>query len=131
MPVYDPKWPVIDPEPTIDKCVKSMRVRDYVMFTSVTAASWVYGYMAGFPVRKPTATTAATIGMTFASILILQDTRARFMGYQENDAEVKKYGIHPTAQPIKHPEQDPLHPTSTGLISETVRPPHDWKSYYK
>jgi len=60
--------------------------------SGVVGGSWGFGYLVGKPVRAPTAATAAAIGLTFASFLILQDTRSRLMGYKENSREVKKYG---------------------------------------
>ena len=51
------------------------------------------------------------------------------MGYNENAQEVKKYGMHPTAQPPVYPPQDRRYPTATGLVSDTVRPPLNWKTH--
>lgn len=129
MPYNDPKYPVINPHPTVDDCIKSMRVRDYLVLGGATTGSWVYGYLGGKPVRMATAGTAAALGFTFVSFILLQDTRGRFMGYNENTREVKKYGAHPTAQPPQYPPQDKRFPTATGHVSDTVRPPLDWKNY--
>ncbi len=92
MPYSDPKYPVINPSPSVDDCVKSMRVRDMAVATGITSASWSYGYIFGKPARMPTASTAAAIGLTFAGFLVLQDARGRLMGYSENSREVKLYG---------------------------------------
>lgn len=128
MPYSDPKFTVVNPAPTVDDCIKSMRFRDYCVLAGVTAASWGYGYVFGKPVRMPTASTAATIGLTFAGLVVLQDTRGRLMGYKENAKEVKLYGAHPN-QPELRGVQDPRFPTATGRASVTTKPPLDWKNY--
>lgn len=127
MPYSDPKFTVVNPAPTVDDCIKSMRFRDYCVLAGVTAASWGYGYVFGKPVRMPTASTAATIGLTFAGLVVLQDTRGRLMGYKENAKEVKLYGAHPN-QPELMGVQDPRFPTATGRASITTKPPLDWKN---
>lgn len=96
MPYSDPKYPVVNPSPSVDDCVKSMRVRDIAVALGITSASWSYGYIFGKPARMPTASTAAAIGLTFAGFLVLQDTRGRLMGYAENSREVKLYGAAST-----------------------------------
>jgi hypothetical protein len=92
MPYSDPKYPVINPSPDVDDCLKSMRIRDFALALGITSASWSYGYIFGKPARFPTASTAATLGFTFCGMVILQDTRGRLMGYAENSREVKLYG---------------------------------------
>eukprot|EP00543_Licmophora_paradoxa_P002195 CAMPEP_0202445966 /NCGR_PEP_ID=MMETSP1360-20130828/4651_1 /ASSEMBLY_ACC=CAM_ASM_000848 /TAXON_ID=515479 /ORGANISM="Licmophora paradoxa, Strain CCMP2313" /LENGTH=133 /DNA_ID=CAMNT_0049062379 /DNA_START=102 /DNA_END=503 /DNA_ORIENTATION=- len=132
MPFSDPKFPVINPSPDVDECIKSMRYRDYFMVASITGASWCYGYVFGKPVRRPTASTAAALGLTFASFLIIQDTRNRLMGYQENSRELKKYGPYPIQPPqFNKPatEQETRYPTATGLTSESTKPKLNWKNY--
>ncbi|KAI2505903.1 NADH-ubiquinone oxidoreductase complex I [Fragilaria crotonensis] len=128
MPFNDPKWPVINPEPTIDQCIKSVRTSDLVKIVGITCASWAVGYLVGKPVRRFSANTAATLGSTFAPILVLQDLRGRFMGYAENDREVKIFGIHEIQPPV-YPVQDPRTPTATGHVSENLRPKLNWKNY--
>ena len=128
MPYSDPKFTVVNPSPTVDDCIKTMRFRDYCVLAGVTAGSWGYGYVFGKPVRMPTASTAATIGLTFAGLVVLQDTRGRLMGYKENAKEVKLYGAHPN-QPELKGVQDPRFPTATGRASISTKPPLDWKNY--
>ena len=96
MPYSDPKYPVVNPSPDVDDCIKSMRIRDMALAFGVTSASWSFGYLVGKPARMPTASTAAAIGLTFAGLMIIQDTRGRLMGYCENSREVKKYGVYAT-----------------------------------
>jgi hypothetical protein len=128
MPYGDPKFPIVNPNPSVDDCIKSMRIRDWFLIGGMTAATWVYGYVGGKPVRMPTASTAAAIGLTGAVFLVLQDTSGRLMGYKENAPEVKKYGMHPV-QPPKYPPQDPRFPTYRPPVSEATRPALDWKNY--
>ena len=85
----DPKHSVINPNPSVDECVKSLRFKDYMTMIGITSGSWGYGYIFGKPARFASANCAATIGFTFASLVCLQDTRSRFMGLLENEREVK------------------------------------------
>ena len=128
MPHADPRWPVIKPNPTVDDCVKSMRIMDYVLVVNVTGASWAYGYLKGHPARRLVASTASVIGFTFATFMVLQDTSARFMGAKENAREVKIYGIAPPEwQPLKI-QQDRRFPKAVGM-STIPRPAIDWQDY--
>lgn len=128
MPFNDPKWPVITPTPTVDQCVRAVRSSDLAKIVAITCVSWVAGYVVGKPVRSFSANTAATLGSTFAPILVMQDLRGRFMGYSENAREVKLYGVHPIQPPL-YPVQDPRTPTATGHVSENLKPRLDWKTY--
>jgi hypothetical protein len=128
MPHSDPKYPVIKPDPTVDDCIKSMRVMDYVLLASVTGASWALGYLKGHPARSMTASTASVIGFTFASFIVLQDTSGRFMGAKENAREVKQYGMAPPEwQPLTI-QQDRRFPRAIGP-STVPRPAINWQDY--
>jgi len=95
MTYNDPKYPIVNPSPSVDDCFKAMRAGDYIMGAATTAATWGYGYIFGKPLRVPTANTAAALGLTFAGMIALQDSRGRLMGTKENAREVKLYGLHP------------------------------------
>lgn len=123
MPYSDPKFPVVNADPEVDDCIKSMRFRDWAVLGGITAGSWGYGYIMGKPARMPTASTAAALGLTFASFVVLQNTRDRLMGYKENAREVGKFG---GVAPPKRPTQDPRFPTA---LKEPTRPPLNWKNY--
>lgn len=83
----------------------------------------------GKPTRMPCAATAATIGLTFAGMLILQDTRARLLGYDENAKEVNKFGMWPE-QPSKVEQMDKRFPTAAGNFTATaIKPPLEWKNH--
>jgi len=105
-----------------------MRVRDYAILGGVSAGTWGYGYIFGKPARMPTASTAAALGFTFATFLVLQDTRARLMGYQENSSEVQRYGLHPN-QPTIAAQKDMRFPVATGFASPSTKPELSWKNY--
>jgi len=87
------KYPIINPDPTVDDCVKSLRFSDYFNIVGITSGSWAYGYIVGKPARFPTANCAATLGFTFVSLMCLQNTRNRMLGIKENEKEVKKFGM--------------------------------------
>jgi hypothetical protein len=129
MPFSDPKYPVVNPDPEVDDCIKSMRWRDYFLLAGATAGSWGYGYVLGKPVRMPTANTAAAIGFTFATFVVLQDTRGRLMGYNENAKEVQKYGADVVAMPLPVvvSQVDRRFPVATG--TRQTKTPLNWKNH--
>lgn len=136
MPFSDPTFPVVNPNPTVDDCVKAMRLRDYFFLGGSFAGTWAYGYVFGKPARMPTASTASAIGLTFAAFAVLQDTRARLMGYRENATEVKTYGMHPN-QPtlpamsklLQGNEDAVRFPIATGHASPSTKPEINWRNY--
>mmetsp|Transcript_36594 Transcript_36594/g.41754 ORF Transcript_36594/g.41754 Transcript_36594/m.41754 type:complete len:130 (-) Transcript_36594:1094-1483(-) len=101
------KYPVVNPDPSVDDCMKSMRIEDWLTLGGVTAGSWFYGYVAGAPVRTISAATSATIGFTFASFVCLQNNRARFLGLRENAREIREYGDYkfPVMQKVERQYQ--------------------------
>mmetsp|Transcript_2339 Transcript_2339/g.3131 ORF Transcript_2339/g.3131 Transcript_2339/m.3131 type:complete len:132 (-) Transcript_2339:210-605(-) len=130
MPYSDPKFTVVNPNPDVDDCIKSMRIRDYAVALGITASSWSYGYIFGKPARMPTASTAAAIGFTFATMLIFQDTRGRLMGYAENAREVNLYGAASSAyQPASVGDIDRRFPKATGIVSDNIKPAPKYRNY--
>mmetsp|Transcript_6108 Transcript_6108/g.8888 ORF Transcript_6108/g.8888 Transcript_6108/m.8888 type:complete len:126 (-) Transcript_6108:83-460(-) len=107
-PPQQPPYPVINPDPTVQTCLNALRFTDYLTIGGATAGSWAYGYIFGKPVRGPTAATAATIGFTFGVLYTSQAALARFLGYQENAKEVKKYGLYETQPGPSDYEGKPL-----------------------
>jgi hypothetical protein len=95
MTFSDPKYPIVNPSPSVNDCISSLRIRDYFVASGITSASWAYGYIFGKPYRHATASTAAAFGLTAAGMLALQDARDRLMGFKENQREVKLYGLYP------------------------------------
>jgi NADH-ubiquinone oxidoreductase complex I, 21 kDa subunit len=98
MSQFPHKFPVVKPTPTVDDCLRAMRASDYFQWGGVTVASWGYGFMVGRPARFAMAGLMAGIGFTFGSMVILQNTRGRLMGFRENGRELKIYG-QSNAQP--------------------------------
>lgn len=127
MTYSDPKFPIVNPSPSVDDCIKSMRIRDYAVTAGVTSATWGYGYIFGKPARLPTASTAAALGFTFAGFMILQDTRGRLMGFKENAREVKLYGAYPEQVQQKNTGSIRF-PTAVSLTSP-VRPEPQFKNF--
>eukprot|EP00560_Eucampia_antarctica_P006445 CAMPEP_0197829214 /NCGR_PEP_ID=MMETSP1437-20131217/5653_1 /TAXON_ID=49252 ORGANISM="Eucampia antarctica, Strain CCMP1452" /NCGR_SAMPLE_ID=MMETSP1437 /ASSEMBLY_ACC=CAM_ASM_001096 /LENGTH=128 /DNA_ID=CAMNT_0043430751 /DNA_START=258 /DNA_END=641 /DNA_ORIENTATION=+ len=128
MPYSDPKFPVVNPNPSVDDCLSALRFRDWAVLGGISAGAWSYGYIMGRPARMATASTAFAIGITFAGFVVLQDTRARLLGYKENAKEVTSIGMH-AIQPnlrLKASQQDPRFPTATGMASESTKPKLDW-----
>mmetsp|Transcript_8906 Transcript_8906/g.24093 ORF Transcript_8906/g.24093 Transcript_8906/m.24093 type:complete len:146 (-) Transcript_8906:850-1287(-) len=126
----DPTFPIVKVDPSVDDVVKSLRFSDYVLMSSATVGSWVYGYVLGKPVRRPTAVTCATLGFSFGMLYTMQTVRNRLLGRLENDKEVKKWGLAPIQPlPEPHPIADRRFPSRQPLMSKEVRPNVDWDSY--
>jgi len=121
----DPKFPIVNPDPTVDDIVKGMRTSDYLFFSGVMAGTYTYGFLLGKPVRGPTAVMCASAGFTFAMFYTMQNVRGRLMGYRENDREVQKYGLAPM-QPRRFEIYDRRNPTTQSLLT---KPKLDWDKY--
>ena len=129
MPHLDPKFPVVNPHPTVSDAIGSCRVADYFTLAGITSASWSYGFIMGKPYRFATAGTAASIGFTFGTMVILQNTRGRFLGFKENSKEVAKYGLAADKyQPKKFIQADPRFPIAMDGV-RTVQKEFDWDNY--
>lgn len=127
MPYFDPKYPIVKPEPTVDECIKSWRVGHYFYVGGVTSTSWVYGFVFGKPARFPTASIAATLGFSFGVISILCDSRDRLMGFKENSKEVAQWGKAPVQVAPKKPTNYRF-PEAQSWDSP-LRPKVDWDAY--
>lgn len=130
MTFSDPKYPIVNPSPSVDDCISSLRIRDYLMASGITSASWAYGYIFGKPYRHATASTAAAFGLTAAGMLVLQDARDRLMGFKENQREVKLYGLYPeqVVAPKSGGTGSSRFPTA-GLSVSPVRPEPHFKNF--
>lgn len=121
----DPKYPIVKADPTVDDIVKGMRSSDYLFFSGVMAGTYAYGFLLGKPVRGPTAVMCASAGFTFAMFHTMQTVRSRFLGYRENDVEVKTYGLAPL-QPRRYEIYDKRNPVRQQLLT---KPPLNWDTY--
>mmetsp|Transcript_27220 Transcript_27220/g.78262 ORF Transcript_27220/g.78262 Transcript_27220/m.78262 type:complete len:138 (-) Transcript_27220:137-550(-) len=121
----DPKYPIVNPDPSVDDVIKSMRTSDYLFFAGTMAGTWTYGFLLGKPVRGPTAVMCASAGFTFAMFYTMQNVRGRLLGYRENAKEVKKWGLAPV-QPRAYDFGDRRNPTRQPMIST---PPLNWDNY--
>jgi hypothetical protein len=92
------KYPPVKPSPTVDDCLRSMRFSDYLQWGGATVASWGYGFIVGRPARFHMAGLMAAVGFTFGSIVAIQNTRGRLMGFRENKREIDKYGAAPAEE---------------------------------
>ncbi|KAL7543460.1 hypothetical protein ACHAXR_012741 [Thalassiosira sp. AJA248-18] len=128
MPYGDPKHTVVNPSPDVDQCIRSLRLSDYLAAAGISGGAWAYGYIFGKPTRMACASTGLALGMTCASMLVLQNGRSRLRGYRENAKEVKKYGAWPV-QPELKPIGDRRFPVATGVVSPLTKPPLNWRNY--
>lgn len=87
--MFPGKYPVVKPNPTVDDCLRAARMSDYAQWGGATAGSWVFGFTVGKPARFAVAGLMAGIGFTFGSLVLLQNTRGRLMGFRENARELE------------------------------------------
>mmetsp|Transcript_51755 Transcript_51755/g.110044 ORF Transcript_51755/g.110044 Transcript_51755/m.110044 type:complete len:130 (+) Transcript_51755:105-494(+) len=128
MPFGDPKFTVVNPSPDVDMVLKSLRFSDWLSAAALSGGSWAYGYMFGKPTRMACANTGLMIGMTAASMLVAQNSRARLRGYRENAKEVKMHGAWPVQPELKQMGTI-RNPIATGTASPLIKPPLNWKNY--
>ena len=117
------KYPPVKPHPTVHDCLRSLRTSDYLQWGGFTVASWGYGFWVGRPARFGMAGLMAAVGFTFGSMVAVQNTRGRLMGFRENGREAKK----------KYGEQvllkSDLDATATAAPGELVRPKMEWRQF--
>lgn len=128
MPYGDPKFTVVNPSPDVDLCLRSLRFSDYLTAAGISGGSWAYGYVLGKPTRMACASTALMLGVTCASMMVLQNGRSRLRGYRENEREITKYGAWPI-QPELRQEGTTRFPIATGVVSAQTKPPLNWRNY--
>ncbi|CAB9527179.1 expressed unknown protein [Seminavis robusta] len=127
MPYFDPKYPIVKPEPTVDDAIKSTRMGHYFFVGGVTSMSWIYGFTFGKPARFPTAAMAATLGFTFAALSSFCDIRDRLMGFKENEYLIKQWGKAPVQVAAKDPTNY-RYPVASKPVG-VLRPKVDWDAY--
>mmetsp|Transcript_9327 Transcript_9327/g.12918 ORF Transcript_9327/g.12918 Transcript_9327/m.12918 type:complete len:85 (+) Transcript_9327:84-338(+) len=79
----EPRFDVIDPDPSLVTAIKHWGISDYLTLIGVTGGSYIYGWALGKPLRPQTASTAAIIGSTFGFLYLYSCTVNRLMGYTE------------------------------------------------
>mmetsp|Transcript_17870 Transcript_17870/g.49506 ORF Transcript_17870/g.49506 Transcript_17870/m.49506 type:complete len:101 (+) Transcript_17870:33-335(+) len=88
------KYPVVDPNPSLNRIINNFSSKDYFNIVAITAVSLPFGYFAGTSrlpmMRGPSAVAAGTIGLMGGVCLALQASAMRLMGRLPNDAEVRK-----------------------------------------
>lgn len=72
MPFGDPKFTVVNPSPDVDQTLRSLRVSDWFSAAAISGGAWGYGYIFGKPIRMANASTGLALGMTCASMMLLQ-----------------------------------------------------------
>ena len=131
MPFNDPKFTVVNPSPDVNQSLRSCRLSDWFGAGVISAGSWAYGYYFGKPTRIACANTGMALGMTCASMMLLQNGRARLRGYRENEREVLRYGAWPVQPELRGVTtgQDARFPIAMGTSSPLTRPPLEWRNY--
>jgi NADH-ubiquinone oxidoreductase complex I, 21 kDa subunit len=89
---FETTYPPVKLSPSVDDCIRAGRTSDYLQLGGITAASWGFGFIRGRPARFGMAGLMAGIGFTFGTMVLIQNTRGRLMGFRENSREISKYG---------------------------------------
>mmetsp|Transcript_33 Transcript_33/g.41 ORF Transcript_33/g.41 Transcript_33/m.41 type:complete len:124 (+) Transcript_33:40-411(+) len=88
-----PKWPVVDPSPTMGKALMNFNVKDYGMVVGGGISGYAFGfYGAQKALRIPNARFLALIGVSFGVCYGSLSSIQRFIGLEPNDYEVRTYG---------------------------------------
>jgi NADH-ubiquinone oxidoreductase complex I, 21 kDa subunit len=90
-PKFKTPYPAVKTNPTLDDCMRCIRTSDYMQLIGATAATWGYGFIVGKPARFAVAGMMAGIGFTFGTLVVVQNTRGRLMGFRENEREMKRF----------------------------------------
>ena len=72
MPFGDPTFTVVNPSPDVDQTLRSLRFSDWFTAAAISGGAWGYGYVFGKPIRMANASTGLALGMTCASMMLLQ-----------------------------------------------------------
>mmetsp|Transcript_1354 Transcript_1354/g.2195 ORF Transcript_1354/g.2195 Transcript_1354/m.2195 type:complete len:122 (-) Transcript_1354:44-409(-) len=96
---HKPKYPVVDPEPSLSRALMNFNFTDYLGITAFSGSGFVFGWLtARKPFRVPQSRFLAGIGLcagiTYASLSSMQ----RFMGLEPNYREVQLYGALTAAE---------------------------------
>eukprot|EP00250_Pteridium_aquilinum_P015509 c22626_g1_i1 orf=62-355(+) len=89
----EPKYPVIDRDPTVSSIYSNFNITDYLRITTFTSASLVYGYLAGGScnMRGPSMYTAGLLGLAGGIMYAYQNSTFRLMGHYPNHEDLPKY----------------------------------------
>lgn len=89
----EPKFPVIERNPTASSTISNFSFSDYVRITAITGASLPVGFLAGGSVniRGPSMYTAGIIGLMGGFMYAYQCSAGRLMGMFPNEGEVARH----------------------------------------
>ncbi|KAL7574567.1 hypothetical protein ACA910_015917 [Epithemia clementina (nom. ined.)] len=85
------RFPTLDVDITVEGAYLLMRWSDAGIWAGGTVGCWIYGFIKGYPARFATAGLMGTVGFTWGSFIVLQNVRARVLGYAENGREAEWY----------------------------------------
>ncbi|KAI5084396.1 hypothetical protein GOP47_0000565 [Adiantum capillus-veneris] len=91
----EPKYPVINSDPSVSMIYSNFNTTDYCRITTFTSASLVYGYLAGvsWNVRGPSMYTAGLLGLAGGIMYAYQNSAFRLMGHYPNYEDLPKYKL--------------------------------------
>ncbi|KAG0578029.1 hypothetical protein M758_5G192200 [Ceratodon purpureus] len=89
----EPKYPVIERNPTAASTISNFNFSDYVRISAMTGVSLPVGFLAGGSVniRGPSMYTAGIIGLMGGFMYAYQCSAGRLMGMFPNEEEVARY----------------------------------------
>lgn len=94
MPIYSkPRYPVVDPDPSLGKTMGNFNLTDYRNIFGFTTTGGLFGFFgANMPIRNRNTALLAGIGFLAGTMYASQSSMQRFMGLEENIYEVARYG---------------------------------------
>mmetsp|Transcript_8480 Transcript_8480/g.9861 ORF Transcript_8480/g.9861 Transcript_8480/m.9861 type:complete len:106 (-) Transcript_8480:244-561(-) len=92
MPILDePKYPVIDAEPSISRVVSNFNASDWQTWAGSTAGTAVLGYLStsgAYRMHRPSAVMGGIVGGLGGYMIAYQRSWGRLVGLNENSADV-------------------------------------------
>jgi hypothetical protein len=90
---HKPTFPVVDPEPSLDRAVANFNAADLLHISLFTTAGYATGFFgARKPFRVHNGRFLSGIGLLAGLTYAILSSSQRFMGLEKNDGEVKSYG---------------------------------------
>eukprot|EP01039_Chlorochromonas_danica_P000445 gene445-479_t len=91
--LYTPKYPVVDPNPSMTKTVANFNLTDLSAIGLFTFSGFVTGWFgARKPLRAFNSRFTAGIGLMAGFSYAVLGSTQRLLGIEPNESEVKKYG---------------------------------------
>eukprot|EP01038_Epipyxis_sp_PR26KG_P010086 gene10086-13553_t len=99
---HTPTYPIVDPDPNMDRVLKNLNIRDYATIAAFSGAGYIAGFFGASKVlRVRNGRFLSVIGLMAGLSFATMSSTQRLMGLEPNENEVRKYGVMPLEQQKK------------------------------